>query len=128
MKMKNSCMSLYKTGKFFNAYGDDAIILHYLVGYKYLKPKNSVGFPKSALTKVKAKLDDNDLSYEIYDKKDLVEKHKGVKTKYNKILKESLKSIDIEERLERLKEKLNNYTLKDLEKVIEALENDTTRQ
>ena len=126
--MKNSCMSLYKTGKFFNAYGDDAIILHYLVGYKYLKPKNSVGFPESALTKVKAKLDDNDLSYEIYDKKDLVEKHKGVITKYNKILKESLKSIDIEERLERLKEKLNNYTLKDLEKVIEALENDTTRQ
>ena len=54
MKMKNSCMSLYKTGKFFNAYGDDAIILHYLVGYKYLKPKNSVGFPESALTKVKA--------------------------------------------------------------------------
>lgn len=44
-----------------------------------------------------------DLSYEIYDKKDLVEKQKDIKTKYNKILKESLKSIDIEEKLERLK-------------------------
>lgn len=125
--MKNSCVSLYKTGKFFNAYSDGAVILHHLVGYKYLKPKNSVGFPESALTKVKAILENNDLSYEIYDKKDLVEKHKGIKTKYNKILKESLKSIDIEERLERLKEKLNNYTLEDLEKIIEALENDTTR-
>lgn len=126
--MKNSCVSLYKTGKFFNAYSDGAVILHHLVGYKYLKPKNCVGFPESALTKVKAILENNDLSYEIYDKKDLVEKHKGIKSKYNKILKESLKSIDIEERLERLKEKINNYTLKDLEKVIEALENDTTRQ
>ena len=125
--MKNSCVSLYKTGKFFNAYSDGAVILHHLVGYKYLKPKNSVGFPESALTKVKAILENNDLSYEIYDKKDLVEKHKGIKSKYNKILKESLKSIDIEERLERLKEKLNNYTLEDLEKIVEALENDTTR-
>lgn len=44
IKMKNSCVSLYKTGIFFNAYGDDGIILHHLVGYKYLKPKNSVGF------------------------------------------------------------------------------------
>lgn len=77
--------------------------MYYLTGYKYLKPKNSVGFPESALTKVKAILENNDLSYEIYDKKDLVEKHKDIKTKYNKILKESLKSIDIEERLERLK-------------------------
>lgn len=118
---------MYKTGKFFNAYSDGAVILHHLVGYKYLKPKNSVGFPESALTKVKAILENNDLLYEIYDKKDLVEKHKGIKSKYNKILKESLKSIDIDERLERLKEKLNNYTLEDLEKIVEALENDTTR-
>ena len=126
--MKNSCVSLYKTGKFFNAYSDGAVILHHLVGYKYLKPKNSVGFPESALTKVKAILENNDLSYEIYDKKDLVEKHKGIKSKYNKILKESLKKMEMETRLNRLQTKLDNFSLYDLEKVVEGIEDNTINE
>ena len=27
----------YKAGKFYNAFGDDGIILHELLGYKYIK-------------------------------------------------------------------------------------------
>ena len=49
-------LKLYKNGKFYNAYGDDGIIIHYLLGYKYLEYKNSVGFPVSAYNKVITKL------------------------------------------------------------------------
>ena len=30
-------LKLYKNGKFYNAFGDDGIIIHYLLGYKYLR-------------------------------------------------------------------------------------------
>ena len=50
---KNSIV-LYKSGKFYNAYGDNGIILHKLLGYKFVNYKNSAGFPESAINKVKA--------------------------------------------------------------------------
>ena len=49
-------LKLYKNGKFYNAFGDDGIIIHYLLGYKYLEYKNSVGFPVSAYNKVIGRL------------------------------------------------------------------------
>ena len=50
---KNSIV-LYKSGKFYNAYGDNGIILHKLLGYKFVSYKNSAGFPESAINKVKS--------------------------------------------------------------------------
>lgn len=60
-------ISIYKSGKFYNAFNDDGIILHYLLGYKYLEHKKSIGFPESALNKVKTTLENEKISYKIYD-------------------------------------------------------------
>lgn len=45
-------IEIYKSGKFYNVFGDDGIIIHELIGYKYLEYKKQVGFPESALNKV----------------------------------------------------------------------------
>ena len=42
--MNKNVLVLYQVGKFYNAYGDNGIILHYLLNYKYTEYKNSVGF------------------------------------------------------------------------------------
>ena len=61
-------LKLYKNGKFYNAFGDDGIIIHYLLGYKYLEYKNSVGFPVSAYNKVIGRLRKMEIPFLIYDK------------------------------------------------------------
>ena len=86
---KNSIV-LYKSGKFYNAYGDNGIILHKLLGYKFVSYKNSAGFPESAI--------------------------------------ESLKNLEMEERLSRLQSKLDNFTLDDLEKVVAGIEDGTIKE
>jgi len=44
--MKKNYIELFKVGKFYSAYGDNGIILHNLLGYKYLTYKNSLDFLK----------------------------------------------------------------------------------
>lgn len=66
--MKNDCLFLYKSGKFFNVFGDDGIIIHYLFGYKFVVYKNCAGFPESALVKVTTKLDSEKIPYKLYEK------------------------------------------------------------
>ncbi len=66
-------LKIYKIGNFYNAYGDDGIIIHYLIKYKYVEYKKSVGFPKSSYNKVINILQCHDISYEIYDKDTLQE-------------------------------------------------------
>lgn len=63
--MVKNYVSLYKAGKFYNAFGDDGLILHHLVGYKFVEYKQSVGFPESAFAKVKNILDKSDISYKV---------------------------------------------------------------
>ena len=82
---KNYCISLYKSGKFYSAYGDGALILHYLTGYKYAEPKKLVGFPETALAKVQALLDTEKLPYELYEKYDLIYKSNGITNNYKKL-------------------------------------------
>lgn len=59
---------LYKAGKFYSAYGDCGIIIHNLMGYKYVEYKHSEGFLKSSIAKVKKALEDAKLPYMIYEK------------------------------------------------------------
>ena len=70
--MRNYSIDLYKTGKFYNSFNDDGIIIHYLLGYKYVDYKKSIGFPESALNKVKEVLEKNKLSYKIYEKSTMI--------------------------------------------------------
>lgn len=118
----NNKMSLYRAGKFFNCYNEDGIIIHFLFGYKYITYRKCAGFPESALTKVKTKLQEEKISYEVYDKYVVTEKYHGLNKKYNETLKKALKSLEIEQRLERIKEKLEKFDLEQLEKVLEAIE------
>ena len=48
---------IFKSGRFYNTYGDDSIILNYLFGYKIIK-ENKVGFPINSLVKVLNTLED----------------------------------------------------------------------
>ena len=120
--MNKNYVSLYKSGKFYNAFGDDGLILHHLIGDKFVEYKQSVGFPESAFGKVKSLLDDVDISYKVYDKDILIEEKKGNNKKYNKVLSEALKKYDLEKRLIRIKDKINNFSAEDLEKIIEGIE------
>lgn len=120
--MNKYSIRLYKSGKFYNAFGDDGLILHELLGYKYIEYKNSVGFPESAINKVKNKLENEKISYSIYEKDNLLEEYKGIDKNYKIVLSKALKNYDIEKRLTRLKSKINNLTIEELERVIDGLE------
>lgn len=121
-RLNKYVVRLYKSGKFYNAFGDDGLILHELLGYKYIEYKNSVGFPESAINKVKNKLENEKISYSIYEKDNLLEEYKGIDKNYKIVLSKALKNYDIEKRLTRLKNKINNLTIEELERVIDSLE------
>lgn len=120
--MAKNYVALYKSGKFYNAFGDDGLILHHLVGYKFVEYKQSVGFPESAFGKVKSILDKESISYKVYDKEDLIEEKKGITKNYNSILSNALKKYDMEKRLVRIKSKIENFSADDLERIIEGIE------
>lgn len=122
-RLNKYVVRLYKSGKFYNAFGDDGLILHELLGYKYIEyNKNSVGFPESAINKVESKLESEKISYSVYEKDNLLEEYKGIDKNYKIVLSKALKNYDIEKRLTRLKSKINNLTIEELERVIESLE------
>ncbi len=120
--MSKNYVSLYKSGKFYNVFGDDGLIVHYLVGYKFVEYKQSVGFPESAFGKVKSILDKENMSYKVYDKDMLLESKKGIDKKYKIILKEALKNYELEQRLTRIRNKINNFSTDELEKIIEGID------
>ena len=123
--MSKNYVSLYKSGKFYNVFGDDGLIVHYLVGYKFVEYKQSVGFPESAFGKVKSILDKENMLYKVYDKDMLLESKKGIDKKYKIILKEALKNYELEQRLTRIRNKINNFSTDELEKIIEGIESES---
>ena len=120
--MSKNYVSLYKSGKFYNVFGDDGLIVHYLVGYKFVEYKQSVGFPESAFGKVKSILDKENMSYKVYDKDMLLESKKGIDKKYKVVLKEALKNYELEQRLIRIRNKINDFSTDELEKIIEGID------
>lgn len=120
--MAKFIVMLYKTGKFYNAFGDDGILLHEILGYKYTEYKNNVGFPESALNKVKGKLEEAKISYKIYEKDKLLYEYNGIDKNYKKILNTALKNYEMEKRLTRLKEKINKLDINELEQIVNSLE------
>lgn len=125
-RLNKYVVRLYKYGKFYNAFGDDGLILHELLGYKYIEYKNSIGFPESAINKVESKLESEKISYSVYEKDNLLEEYKGIDKNYKIVLSKTLKNYDIEKRLTRLKNKINNLTIEELERVIDSLEAKST--
>ena len=121
---REETLQLYKIGNFYNIYGDGAIILNYLFGYKILID-GKVGFPESALIKVINTIEDKKIDYQIINKeKDLIKKY-GNFNNYNKVLKQALEYRNIKSRVERIQELINNVNdITILERIIGVIENE----
>lgn len=66
MKQENNdAIAFIKSGKFYLTYENDATIISYLFGYK--KTKGKVGFPLESINKVLKKLDEDRISYALYN-------------------------------------------------------------
>ena len=123
IKLKKKEIELRKSGKFYNSFGDDAIIIHYLLGYKIVKEKGGVGFPESAFNKVINILENEEISYIVYEKDKIVEEKDFKRiNNYDCILKKGLKVISGEERFDKIEKKIRDLNLKELDRVLEVIE------
>ena len=52
----------------------------------------------------------------------LLESKKGIDKKYKVILKEALKNYELEQRLIRIRNKINDFSTDELEKIIEGID------
>ena len=123
VNIKKEVIELRKSGKFYNTFGDDAIILHYLMGYKIVAEKGGVGFPETAFNKVINALEDAEISYIAYEK-DAVIAEKDFKkiNDYKNVLKKGLNELSIEERFNKIEKKIRELNAKELDYVLEVIE------
>lgn len=117
---------LIKIGTFYEAYGDDANILSFLFSYKIrtVGENISCGFPINSLNRIISILDRKSINYLVVDKshnyeEEMKQNYKR-KNKYNEILKETSKYIDIISRIEKIKNylMLNDSRIIDVEKLL----------
>lgn len=122
---------LIKIGKFYYSYGKDAYILSYLFNYKLNKIEEfntySVGFPKTSLAKVTAKLENLKINYIIVDRRNNYEvdqsSDNGNLNTYQVHLKKALKSSKIKIRLSKIvKFVLKNINDIDMEEKMDRVE------
>ena len=110
-----SSIKIRKIGKFYSAFDNDALILHYLFNYKINNGR--VGFPENSFNKVINTLTEKNINYEIIDKEIISNDFKD-KNNYDIYLTKSLHKEEIEEKVECISNKINN--IKD-DKVIDIL-------
>ena len=60
------------SGKFYNLYNDDALIINYLLNYKIIK-NNTCGFPECALNKVINEIEKVKISYVVQEMGNIIE-------------------------------------------------------
>lgn len=124
VKIKRELVELRKSGKFYNSFGDDAIILHYLTGYKIVKEKGGVGFPETAYNKVINALEDAEVSYKVYEKDNLLaEKDFKKINSYKKLLKKGTNELGVEERFNKIETKIRSLNEDKLDYILEVIEN-----
>lgn len=109
--MNRNILRLCKNdGKFVLAYNDDAYILHSIFNYKLVREgtKDKCGFPSTIIDKIIEKLEELNISYEIYYKNTL-ESIKDYKKKntYEKHLKDALIQVEIDKKIDLIKYKLS---------------------
>ena len=100
-----SSIKIRKIGKFYNAFDNDALILHYLFNYKVNNGR--VGFPENSYNKVINTLDEKNINYEIIDKEKISNDFKD-KNNYDIYLTKSLHKEEIAEKVENISNKINN--------------------
>lgn len=102
-------------GKFINAYDESALVLSFLLNYK-INNGSRVGFPRTALGKVRVELEKNKISYVILNKNNVVEHYHNLKnlSNFDNIIKNAKEKIDdIKEidKIMKLLEKCSDETL-----------------
>lgn len=120
---KNTAILMYGKGKFINAYNDSALLITFLMEYKLNKGLR-VGFPKSALGKVRTKLEKEKVSYVILDQKNNVVHHHNMNnlSRFDALIenakknKDDIKEVD---KVIKLLEKSSDETLMKIRKEIE---------
>ena len=113
------------SGKFYNLYNDDALIINYLLNYKIIK-NNTCGFPECALNKVINEIEKVKISYVVKEMGNIIERKNYKKlNKYYEILEKAKRNLEINERLDNLIEKIYKlppnkflYVMEKLEEVV----------
>ena len=120
VKIKKEIIELRKSGKFYNTFGDDAIILHYLLGYKIVAEK---GFPESAYNKVINALEDAEVSYIVYEKDNVVNEKDFKKiNSYKSLVKKGLSELSKEERFAKIEKRIRELNAEELDHILEVIE------
>ena len=115
------CVVIRKTGGFYNAFDDDAIIISYLTSYKIVGGR--CGFPINSLEKVVNLLEDNKVNYIVKENMIEVNKKNFKKSnRYNKILDKGRKKIDIDYRINDIISKLNMLSYDRLDNLLDVIE------
>jgi len=123
VNIKKELIELRKSGKFYNSFGDDAIILHYLTGYKIVAEKGGVGFPETAYNKVINTLDEEEVSYIVYEKENiLAEKDFKKLNSYKSLLKKGTQELSVEERFNKIEKKIKELNAKELDHILDLIE------
>ena len=121
--MKNEVIELRKSGKFYNSFGDDAIIIHHLMKYKIVPSKGGVGFPESSFNKVINALEENNISYRVYEKDNLLlEKDYQKLNSYKKVLSSARKELSFEQRINDIEKKIKTLSNKKINQLLEVIE------
>lgn len=111
-----------KIGKFYNVYGEAAYILYYLLSYK-ISSGLKTGFPEQAKDKVVNVLEDNKISYKIYEKDELIEEKDFKKlNKYSKFVSKGILKYKNKDKLASLNEKINNLNELELNELLDIIE------
>ena len=110
---------MYKVGNFVQSFGKDAYILSYVFDYKLRSTNDNIstcGYPKNAIQKVIAKLEQRKLNYIVIDTRNnygVDEKSdNGNLNKYEETLVKAKKYIKIKNRLKRIE----NFIFQDADK------------
>jgi len=123
VSIKKELIELRKSGKFYNSFGDDAIILHYLLGYKIVAEKGGVGFPETAYNKVINTLDEEEVSYIVYEKENILEEKNFKKlNSYKSLLKKDIQKISVEERFKNIEKRIKELNGKELDHILTLIE------
>lgn len=113
-------LKIYKIGNFYNCYGDNGVLLHYLMGYKFVESRNSCSYPSSAYNKVIGILQIKKIAYVIYDKDNIIDSYKGISNKYLEVMDKAKERYRIEQVIKEYKLNNKNYKIEDL---IDAIRN-----
>ena len=118
-------LEIYKNGNFLNAYEENAIILHKLFNYKVIesdKHKYKCGLPQTQYNKVINGLQDNKISYIVYDKETIYEeKDYHNLNNYDKEYKNAMKKIELDTKADMVYNKVIKLNDKELEEFLDKM-------